>query len=107
MPFFNNIHELINTLSWSKELLAEMFEKRRSFQYKYDHAVEILDEDKVAVLISRGIIRQNGLYIELDDQFLDFFEQVLEKSCCTDEAPEIFHTAICRYDLCRIPCNRN
>ena len=78
MPFFNNINELINTLSWSKELLAQMFEKRRSFQYKYDLAVEILDEDKITALISRGIIRQNGLYIELDDQFLDFFEQVLE-----------------------------
>lgn len=78
MPLFNNINELINTLGWSKELLAEMFEKRQSFLFKYDHAVEILDEDKIGALISRGVIRQNGLYIELDDQFQDFFEQVLE-----------------------------
>jgi hypothetical protein len=34
-----------------------MFAKRRSFQFRYDQAAEILSEDQVAVLISRGIIR--------------------------------------------------
>ena len=78
MAQFGNINELINALSRSKELLIEIFEKRRSFQYRYEHAIDILDEDQVGVLINRGIIRQNGIYLELDDQYQDFFEQVLE-----------------------------
>jgi hypothetical protein len=78
MSGFNNIKELINTLAWSKELLVEMFEKRKSFIYKYDHALELLEEDRIETLINKGIIRQNGGYLEMDDQYQQFFEQVLE-----------------------------
>jgi hypothetical protein len=78
MSTFNNIKELINTLSWSKDLLGEMFEKRKSFVYKYDHALELMEEDRVETLVSKGIIRHNGPYLELDDQFQLFFEQILE-----------------------------
>src|SRR5438105_13622457 len=75
MSHFNNIKELINTLAWSKELLGEMFEKRKSFAYKYEQAVEIMEEERVETLISKGVIRQNGPYLDLDDQFQSFFEQ--------------------------------
>lgn len=78
MSQFNSIKELINTLAWSKELLSEMFEKRKSFVYKYDHALEILEEEKLETLKNRGVLRQNGPYLEMDDQFLHFFEQILE-----------------------------
>src|SRR4051812_30160606 len=78
MSHFNNIKELINTLAWSKELLGEMFEKRKSFVYKYDQAVEIIEEDRVETLVSKGVIRKNGGYLEMDDQFQLFFEQILE-----------------------------
>ncbi len=75
---FYSIKELINTLSWAKELLSEMFEKRKSFAYKYEQAIEILEEDKVEFLIEQGLIRRNGSFVEIDDQFLQFFEQILE-----------------------------
>lgn len=78
MSHFTNIKELINTLVWSKELLAEMFEKRKSFIFKYDQALELMEEDRIEALISKGIIRLNGNYLEMDDQFQQFFEQVLE-----------------------------
>jgi hypothetical protein len=78
MAGFHNIKELINTLAWSKELLVEMFEKRKSFIYKYDHALELLEEERIETLINKGIIRHNGGYLEMDDQFQQFFEQVLE-----------------------------
>jgi len=78
MSSFHNIKELINTLAWSKELLVEMFEKRKSFIYKYDHALELLEEDRIETLINKGIIRHNGGLLEIDDQFQQFFEQVLE-----------------------------
>lgn len=78
MSQFHSIKELINTLAWSKELISEMFEKRKSFVYKYDHALEIMEEEKLETLKNRGVLRQNGPYLEMDDQFLHFFEQILE-----------------------------
>ncbi|MFT3682185.1 MAG: hypothetical protein QM791_18060 [Ferruginibacter sp.] len=78
MSYIHSLKELINTLGWSKDLLVEMFEKRRSFMYKYDDAAELLAEDKIEVLISKHILRRNGPYVEIDDQYQQFFEQVLE-----------------------------
>jgi hypothetical protein len=78
MLHFNNIKELLNLLARTKELLVEMFEKRKSFSYKYDMALELVDETVLESLITRGVLRQNGAYIELDEQYLSFFEQVLE-----------------------------
>ena len=78
MSKFHSIKDLINTLAWSKELLSEMFEKRKSFVYKYDQALEIMEEERLETLMSRGVLRQNGPYLEMDDQFLHFFEQILE-----------------------------
>ena len=81
MNHFNSIRELLNTLSRGHRLLAEMFEKRKSFSYKYEQALAVLDDDKdnvIQLLLSKNIIRQNGANLELDDQFLQFFEQILE-----------------------------
>lgn len=80
MNHFNSIRELLNILSRGQKLLAEMFEKRKSLSYKYDYAVDLLEnnEDVIQLLLSKNIIRQNGNYLELDDQFLQFFEQILE-----------------------------
>lgn len=75
---FNSITELVNTLAWSKDLLAEMFEKRKSFAYKYDHAVEVIDEVRLETLIDLEVVRRNGSLLEIDDRFLQFFEQILE-----------------------------
>ncbi|MEO7767342.1 MAG: hypothetical protein ABIS01_07940 [Ferruginibacter sp.] len=78
MNHFQSIKELINTLVWSKELLVEMFEKRKSFAYKFDQALELLEEDRIETLCLKGILRKNGPFLEIDEQFQVFFEQVLE-----------------------------
>jgi len=80
MNTFANIKELLRTLSREQALLSEMFEKRKTFSYKYDYALEMVegDESRINFLIERGVIRENGNWLELDDQFLQFFEQVLE-----------------------------
>ncbi len=78
MSYILSLKELINTLTQSKDLLVEMFEKRKSFLYKYDDAAEVLSEDKIEVLISKHILRRNGPYVEIDDQYQQFFEQILE-----------------------------
>lgn len=55
-----------------------MFEKRKVINYKFEHALEFLSEDRLHSLIEKGILRQNNSYLEIDDQFLEFFEEILE-----------------------------
>ena len=62
----HSVKELINTLYRSRDLLTEMFEKRKLFAYKYEQALEILDEDAIETLKSKGIIRQNGPHIDIE-----------------------------------------
>jgi hypothetical protein len=80
MNTFTSIKELLSTLVREHKLLTEMFEKRKTLSYKYDLALEMVDynEDRIQYLINHSIIRQNGSFLEIDDQFLQFFEQVLE-----------------------------
>ncbi len=78
MYTFHSIKELLNALVLGKDLLSEMFGKRKSFDYRYDQAVELIEESKVEALIEKGIIIRNGRYLELEDQLLSFFEQILD-----------------------------
>jgi hypothetical protein len=61
-------------------LIAEMFEKRKLPSYRYEYAVVLMEnnEDVIRLLLSKNIIIQNGPYLELDDRFLNFFEDILE-----------------------------
>ncbi|MFC5283447.1 hypothetical protein [Pedobacter alpinus] len=80
MNTFSNIKELLKTLIREHKLLTEMFEKRKTLSYKYDFALEMVDydEERIRYLISHSVIRENGNFLEIDDQFLQFFEQTLE-----------------------------
>ena len=80
MDSFNDIKDLIATLKREEKLLSEMFSKRKSIDYKYNDAVELVDSDenRIQHLIRRSVIRENGSLLELDDLFLEFFEQVLD-----------------------------
>ena len=80
MSTFSSIKELLNTLSREHKLLAEMFEKRKTLSYRQEFALELVDqkEERLQYLMERSVIRPNGAFVELDEQFLQFFEQVLE-----------------------------
>jgi hypothetical protein len=80
MNHFNSIKELLNTLSRGNKLIAEMFEKRKTPLYRYDYAMELMEdnEDIIKLLINKNIIIQNGGFLELNDRFLSLFEDILE-----------------------------
>ena len=80
MKTFSNIKELVSALNREHKLLTEMFKKRKSASYKYEYALEIVDNDdnRIQYLLNRSVIRQNGNSLEIDDQFIQFFELVLE-----------------------------
>lgn len=76
---FLSIKELLNTLHRGHKVIAEIFGKRKLLTYKYEDAIGLMDdnEEVVKLLCEKGILNQNGQYLELDDQYLQFFEQVL------------------------------
>ena len=80
MNTFNDIKELVSALKREEKLISEMFTKRKSLNYKLSYALELVDndEDRINFLLQRSVIRENGGLLEIDDQFLEFFEQVLD-----------------------------
>jgi len=55
-----------------------MFEKRNSFSYKYDMAIEVLcDVKRVEKLIEKEVIWKNVAYLEIDEHYLDFLNLYL------------------------------
>lgn len=80
MRTFRSIDELVRTFDREKELLREMFQKRTSLSFKYDFAVELTDykEERVHSLINHGVIRSSGDFLEMEDIYLKFFEEVLQ-----------------------------
>jgi hypothetical protein len=76
---FNDIKELLDTLKREEALLSEMFSKRKAFNYKMSDALEIVDNDeRIDALLRLSVIQKSDNFLELDDLFLDFFEQVLD-----------------------------
>ena len=77
---FRSIDDLVKTLEREKVLLKAMFDKRKSSSFKYDYAQELTDykEERIKHLIENGVIRESGNFLELEDIYLKFFEEVLQ-----------------------------
>lgn len=80
MASFRNIDELIRTLDREKILLKEMFEKRKALSYRQEDALSLLDYklERLKLLIESGVIISNGDFLELEEVYLNFFEDVLQ-----------------------------
>lgn len=80
MNTFSNLKELVSALNKEQKLLTEMFKKRKSASYKYEYALDLVDNDdnRIQYLLNRSVIRQNGSNLEIDDEFLQFFEIALD-----------------------------
>ncbi|GHT59256.1 hypothetical protein AGMMS50239_05470 [Bacteroidia bacterium] len=81
MNTFFNIKELFSALKKEENLLSEMFKKRKSVKnFQYDYALDLVEnnDNRIKYLLDREVVRQNGNNLEIDDLFLQFFEQVLD-----------------------------
>lgn len=74
---FRNITELINRLYQEKRLIAEMFQHRRSIDFTREDALALTDEARLSVLTGFGVLREEGNLLEIEDSYLQFFEEVL------------------------------
>lgn len=80
MYAFRNIDELLQTLSRERVLLKELFEKRKKLSLRIEDARSLLDwrEERLRYLVDSGVVRESGEYLELEDAYLRFFEEVLQ-----------------------------
>lgn len=80
MNTFSNIKEILLALNREEKLLSEMFKRRKTSNYKYEYALELVDDNsnRIQHLINHSVLQQNGNILEIDDLYLQFFEQILE-----------------------------
>ena len=79
MATFHSIKELARGLQQGARLLNDMFLKRKTVALRYDEALETLDgdENKLRQLIAFCPVVRSGDFVELDDMYQRFFEEVL------------------------------
>lgn len=80
MNTFRNIDDLIRCFEQEKKLLHELFIKRDALSFRYDYALEITDykAERIRYLIENEVIRESGDYLEMEDIYVQFFEEVLQ-----------------------------
>lgn len=80
LSHFRTIEELVKMLDREKVLFRDMFERRKSLSYRTDFALEIVDykRERVQYLIEHGVIHENGDFLEMEDVYVQFFEEVLD-----------------------------
>ena len=79
LSHFRTIEELTKTLSREQGLLSEMFEKRKLMKFPLGVALELVggNEMRLRRLIDYGVLVETGNTIEIESDYLNFFEEVL------------------------------
>lgn len=77
---FHSLEELIRALGRERKLLDGLFQDRKRLSFRYDLARDLAakKDESLEFLRRFGVIRDNGDFIELEDVYLKFFEDVLE-----------------------------
>lgn len=114
MYIFRSIHEIVTTVNAARVLLTEMFEKRKTINFKYSEALALLkdDENRLKLLIEKEVIHQNGNEVTLDARFQDFFELLLEaneeiNTAVIDEHIEYLHELMDYYLKEKVAARKN
>ena len=79
LSHFRTIEELTKTLSREQGLLSEMFEKRKLMKFPLGLALELVggNETRLRRLVDYGVLVETGNAIEIESDYLNFFEEVL------------------------------
>ena len=77
---FHSLEELIRALDRERKLLYALFQDRKRLSFRYNLAKELATkkDESLEFLRRFGIIHENGDFVELEDVYLMFFEEVLE-----------------------------
>ena len=80
LTHFRTIEELTKTLSREQKLLSEMFEKRKLMKFPLGLALDLVEnnEKRLKRLLDYGVLVEAGNTIEIESDYLNFFEEVLD-----------------------------
>lgn len=80
LTHFRTIEELTKTLSREQKLLSEMFEKRKLMKFPLGLALDLVEnnEKRLKRLLDYGVLVEAGNTLEIESDYLNFFEEVLE-----------------------------
>ena len=79
LTHFRSIEELTKTLSREQRLLSEMFEKRKLMKFPVGLAIDLVggNETRLRKLVDYGVLVESGNTVEIESDYLNFFEEVL------------------------------
>ena len=79
LSHFHSIEELTKTLAKENVLLSQMFEKRKLFKFGQSLALELVggNGQRLNRLIDYGVLVETGNTLEIENDYLNFFEEVL------------------------------
>ena len=79
LSHFHSIEELTKTLAKENVLLSQMFEKRKLFKFGQSLAMELVggNGQRLNRLIDYGVLVETGNTLEIESDYLNFFEEVL------------------------------
>lgn len=80
LSHFHSLEELIRALYRERKLLHALFQDRKKLSFRYELARELASkkDESMEFLRRYGIVRENGDFVEIEDVYLKFFEDVLE-----------------------------
>lgn len=80
LSHFHSLEELIRALDRERKLLHALFQDRKKLSFRYDFARDLASkkDESIEFLRRYGVIRENTVFVELEDIYLKFFEDVLE-----------------------------
>lgn len=80
LSHFRSLDELIRALEKERKLIYALFQDRKRLSFRYELARELASkkDESIDFLRRFGVIRDNSDFLELEDVYLRFFEEVLE-----------------------------
>lgn len=78
MKVFSNLNELLDRLHTEKKLLNALFQSRMKFDFSYEEACNLVSSEKnLTLLIDYGILRLDSGFVEMEETYQQFFENIL------------------------------
>lgn len=80
LSHFRTLDDLIKCINREKDMLSKAFSDRKTHSFTTDLAMELVEyrRERIQYLIDHGVIHESGNFLELEDVYLRFFEDVLD-----------------------------
>ena len=77
---FRTLEDIVACLNKERKLLSDVFSKRKTHVYSMELAMELVEHrrERIQYLIDNGVIHESGNFLELEDIYMQFFEEVLD-----------------------------